>query len=215
MVEYTLAALRATPAVDRIVYVGPVPPQGLTPAPDAALPDQGSMLANLESGLAVARSGRVVVASGDNPFITPEAVRDLLERAPEAALVYPIVPRAAVEARWPGMRRTYARLRDGVFTGGNLILLDKALFQRALPMARKIVALRKKPLALAGTVGWGVLLKLLLGRLTVADVERRAEQLFGMPMRALVTEYPEVGVDADSEEDVRWFEEGDARANRS
>jgi len=119
------------------------------------------------------------------------------------------VPKAAVEARWPGMRRTYARLRDGVFTGGNLILLDKALFERALPMARKIVDLRKKPLALAGTVGWGILFKLLLGRLRVRDVERRAEQLFGMPMRALVTEHPEVGVDADSEEDIRWFEGGD------
>ncbi|ADR35921.1 molybdenum cofactor guanylyltransferase [Oceanithermus profundus] len=215
MVEFTLEALRATPEVDRIVYVGPVPAQGLTPAPDAVLPDQGSLLANLESGLAEARSPRVIVASGDNPFITPEAVRDLLERAPEAALVYPIVPKAAVEARWPGMRRTYARLRDGVFTGGNLILLDKALFVRALPMARKIVALRKKPLALAGTVGWGVLLKLLLGRLAIADVERRAEQLFGMPMRALVTTHAEVGVDADSEEDIRWFEGEDARANGS
>jgi molybdopterin-guanine dinucleotide biosynthesis protein A len=213
MVAYTLEALRATPDVDRIVYVGPVPAQGLEPAPDVVLPDQGSMLANLESALAEAESPRVVVASGDNPFITPEAVRDLLRGAPEAALVYPIVPREAVEARWPGMRRTYARLRDGVFTGGNLILLDKALFVRALPMARKIVALRKKPLALAGTVGWGVLLKLLLGRLAIADVERRAEQLFGLPMRAYVTRFAEIGVDADSEEDIRWFEEEETRAN--
>jgi len=207
LVEFTLEALRATPEVDRIVYVGPVPAQGLAPAPDAVLPDQGSLLANLESGLAEAQSTRVVVASGDNPFITPEAVRDVLERAPkEAALVYPIVPKAAVERRWPGMRRTYARLREGTFTGGNLIVLDKALFERALPMARKIIALRKRPFALAGVVGWGLLFRLLLGRLGIADVERRAEQLFHMPMSALVSEHPEIGVDADSEEDLRWFE---------
>lgn len=215
MVEFTLEALRATPQVERIVYVGPVPSGGLSPAPDVVLPDQGSMLANLEAALAEAGSEQVIVASGDNPFITPEAVRDLLERAPEAALVYPIVPKEAVEARWPGMRRTYARLRDGVFTGGNLILLDKALFTRALPMARRIIALRKRPFALAGTVGWGVLLKLLLGRLRIADVERRAQQLFGVPMRALVTNHAEVGVDADSEEDIRWFEGEVAHAHGS
>ena len=205
MVELTLEALRSAPGVDRIVYVGPVPDRGLDPAPDVVLPDQGGMLNNLESALGAAQTPRVLVASGDNPFITPEAVRDLLERAPEAALVYPIVPREAVERRWPGMRRTYARLREGAFTGGNLILLDQALFGRALPMARKIVALRKKPLALAGLVGWGILFRLLLGRLSVADVERRAERLFGMPMKALETPYAEVGVDADSEEDLRWL----------
>ncbi len=215
MVEYTLEALRATSQINRIIYVGPIPLRGLEPAPDVAIPDQGSMLGNLESALTETRSRRVVVASGDNPFITPAAVRDLLERAPEVALVYPVIPREVVEERWPGMRRTYARLREGVFTGGNLILLDKSLFERALPLARRIVALRKKPLALARTVGWGILLKLLLGRLSIQDVERRAEQLLGVPMRALVTRYAEVGVDADSEEDIRWFEGEAKRANGS
>jgi len=213
MVAYTLEALRATPEVGRVVYVGPAPEGGLSPEPDVLLPDQGSMIANLEAGLAEAVTPRVLVASGDNPFITAEAVRWLLEHAPDAALVYPIVPKEAVEQRWPGMRRTYARLREGTFTGGNLILLDKELFARALPMARKIVALRKNPLALARLIGFGVLFKLLLGRLSVAELEQRAERLFGVPMRALVTPYPEVGVDADEEEDFKWFEGEGSHAN--
>ncbi len=203
MVEYTLEALRGA-GIERIVYAGP--PAELEPAPDVLVPDRGSLIANLEAGIAEARSERLLVASGDNPFITAEAVRWLLDNAPDAALVYPIIPREAVEKRWPGMRRTYARLRDGVFTGGNVIIIDKELFTRALPMARKIIELRKKPLALARLIGFGVLVKLLLGRLTIAELEARAEKLFGVPMRALVTPYPEVGADADSEEDFKWLE---------
>ena len=210
MVEYTLESLRGA-GVERIVYVGP--PAGLDPAPDVLVPDRGSLIANLEAGLAEADSQKVVVASGDNPFITTEAVSWLLQNAPDVALVYPIVPKEAVEKRWPGMRRTYARLRDGVFTGGNIIILDRELFERALPMARKIIELRKKPLALARLIGFGVLVKLLLGRLTIAELEARAEKLFGVPMKALITPYPEVGVDADSEEDFKWLEVGNANGS--
>jgi len=146
--------------------------------------------------------GRVLVATGDIPHLTEEAVRFVLDKAPEAALVYPIVPKEAVEARFPRTKRTYARLREGTFTGGNLLLLDKSLFRKALPLARRVVALRKRPLALARLVGWDVLLKLLLGRLSLAEVEARAQRILGVEARALVTPYPEVGVDVDREEDL-------------
>jgi hypothetical protein len=129
-------------------------------------------------------------------------VRFVLERAPEAALVYPIVPKEAVEARFPGNRRTYARLKEGTFTGGNLLLLDKALFFQALPLARRVVALRKRPLALARLIGLDILLKLLLGRLSLPELEARARRILGVEARALVTPYPEVGVDVDKEEDL-------------
>lgn len=181
------------------IYVGENP--GLAPAPRLTLPDRGSLLENLEAALAHAE-GRVLVATADLPHLTPEAVRFVLERAPQAALVYPIVPREAVEARFPHTRRTYARLREGVFTGGNLLLLEKTLFYRALPLAKQAVALRKKPLALARLIGWDILLKLLLGRLSLGELEARASRILGVEARALLTPYPEVGVDVDREEEL-------------
>ena len=125
-----------------------------------------------------------------------------------------MVPREAVEARWPGMRRTYARLREGRFTGGNLMLLDPALFRGALDMARRVIALRKRPLALARLVGLDILWKLLWGRLAIAEVEARASRILGVPLRALITPYAEVGVDVDKETDLVWLE-GVVDANRA
>lgn len=173
----------------------------LTPPPRLTLPDSGSLLGNLEAALEHVE-GRVLVATADIPHLTAEAVRFVLGKAPEAALVYPIVPKEAVEARFPHTRRTYARLKEGVFTGGNLVLLQKELFYRALPLAKKVVALRKRPLALARLIGLDILLKLLLGRLSLAELEARAGRILGVEAKALITPFPEVGVDVDREEDL-------------
>ncbi len=211
MAAWVLRALKGGGA-DRVAFVGPRGP--LEPAPDLWLEDRGDLLANVEAGLsALTAQGPVLVATADVPLLTPEAVFHLLSVAPPAGLVYPIVPREAVEERFPGMKRTYARLREGTFTGGNLVLLDPALFRRALPVARKVVAWRKNPLRLALLFGPAFLLKLLLGVLSVAELEARAEGIFGVPMRAVVVPYPEIGVDVDKPEDVAFAERALSEGN--
>ncbi len=199
MVAWVLEALRQG-GVETVALVGPRAP--LAPAPELWLEDRGDLLANLEAALRALPPGRVLVATGDVPLITGATVRRLLEEAPEVALVYPIVPKEAVEARFPGMRRTYARLKEGTYTGGNLFLLDPELFYRALPMAKKIVARRKNPLLLAPLFGLGAVFKLLTGRLTIGELEAIAERLFSVPMRAMIFPYPEIGVDVDKPDDL-------------
>lgn len=208
LVEHVLEPLAASGLTTLVV--GPEHP--LHPAPRLHLPDRGGMLENLEAALEVAHSERVLVATGDMPFLSAEAIRYILGQAPRAALVYCAVRKEEIERSFPGMRRTYARLREGSFTGGNVILLDKQLFGSALGLARKVVALRKNPLALAQMVGWGVLFKLLLGRLGIPELEARASRLLGAPARALVVPFAGVGVDLDKEEDLVWLEHGEARA---
>lgn len=206
LVEHVLEPLAASGLTT--VVVGPDHP--LRPAPRLRLPDQGGMLENLEAALEVARSDKVLVATGDMPFLSAEAIRYVLGQAPKAGLVYCVVRKEEIERSFPGMRRTYARLREGSFTGGNVILLDKALFTSALGLARKVVAQRKNPLALAQMIGWGVLLKLLLGRLTIPELEARVSRILGMPARALVVPFAGVGVDIDKEEDLVWLERSEA-----
>ncbi len=204
MASWVLAALREG-GVRRVAFVGPGEP--LDPEPDLRLADTGDLLGNVAAGLeALAGDRPVLVATADVPLLSPEAVGYFLENAPEAALVYPIVPKERVEARFPGMKRTYARLREGTFTGGNLVVLDPGLFKKALPLARKVVRHRKNPLALAGLFGLGTILKLLLGRLSVAELEARGGKILGVPVRAMVVPYPEIGVDVDKPEDVKMVE---------
>lgn len=201
LVEHVLEALRGAGLSS--IYVGPQ--ASLQPPPREELPDQGSLLSNLELALGRIQDHRVVVATGDMPFLTPEAVRYVLDHAPhEAAFVYTAIPKEAVEARFPGMRRTYARLREGRLTGGNLVLLEPSLFLKALPLIRRAIDLRKSPIGLARMIGWGILLRFVLGSLSIPQLEARAQAILGVPVRALIVPFPEIGVDLDEEEDLRW-----------
>jgi molybdopterin-guanine dinucleotide biosynthesis protein A len=202
LVEYTLEALHRSGL--EVILVGPE--ARLNPPPRQRIADQGSMLGNLEAALALAQSQKVLVATADMPFLGPESVRWILGQAPLAGLVYTAIPKPVVEQRFAGMRRTYARTKEGQFTGGNIVLLDKTLFAQALPVIRKAIALRKQPLALAGMIGWGVLLKTLLGQISIPELEARISKLLGMSACALITPYAEVGVDLDREEDLKWLD---------
>ena len=208
MAAYVLRALRDSGRVRRVLYVGPTTPE-IEALTDGRVTDHGTLLSNLEAGVEALRAGglppgeRVLVVTADIPMLGAQAVRDVLDAAPaDAGLIYPVVRREVCEAQYPGVKRTYARLRDGTFTGGNLFLLDPALIGQFLPRLRAILAARKAPLRLAGIVGPGVLLGLLTGRLTVEALEQRVSTLLGVRACALVTPHASIGTDVDKEADL-------------
>lgn len=201
LLEYTLEALAQTGL--EVILVGP--PATLNPPPKISLPDHGSLIANLEAGINAARGEKVLVATGDMPFLSAEAVRWVLQNAPQAGFVYSIIAKNTIEQRFPQMRRTYARIREGSFSGGNIVLIDKKLFFTALPLLKRALELRKSPLALARMIGFVTLLRVLLGQADIAGLEAKVSQIIGVPARALITPYAEVGVDIDKEEDLQWL----------
>ncbi len=205
MVAHVLQALVGSGVIERIVFVGPGG-KDLAPSPDEVIEDQGALLKNLEVALEHLPEGRFLVVTADVPLVNDEAVRWVVENAPNAGLVYPIIPKEAIEARWPGMRRTYVRFVEGVFTGGNLLVVDRTLLRKAMPIIRRVIELRKRPLSLARLVGFPVLLRLIFGRLGLSWMEARASQVVGVSIRALITPHPEIGVDVDKEDDLQFME---------
>ncbi|EYB67098.1 hypothetical protein DEIPH_ctg051orf0002 [Deinococcus phoenicis] len=208
MALHVLRALRASGRVARIAYVGPTTAE-MDPLIDERVTDHGTLLSNLEAGVeALAGAGlapgeRVLVATADIPLVTPGQLGEVLDAAPQAAaLVYPVVRRSDCEQAFPGVKRTYARLRDDTFTGGNIFLLDPRLIGQFLPRLREVLAARKAPLKLAALIGPGILLKLLTRRLTVAELEGRVSTILGVPARALVTGHAAIGTDVDKDGDL-------------
>lgn len=206
LAEYALEAL-AQSGLD-VIFIGPK--ANLYPSPKQSLPDRGGIVENLEAGINAATGEKVLVATGDMPFLTAEAVRWVLANAPQAGFVYCVIRKEDVERRFPGMRRTYARVKEGQFTGGNIALVDKKLFYSALPLLKRALALRKQPLALAQMIGFGTLLRVILGQADIGGLEARVSRIVGVPVRGLITPYAEVGADLDKEEDLVWLEGGAA-----
>src|SRR5207249_831345 len=124
MVGYVLSALEDAASAGEAVVVGPA---ALSPAlRGTRLVLEGpDLLFNIVAGLsALPGDGPALLLTSDIPFLTGIAVDDFIERSLStgADLCYPIISESASLTQFPGMRRTYARLREGRFTGGNMML---------------------------------------------------------------------------------------------
>lgn len=212
MALHVLRALHGSERVGRVAYVGPTLP-AMDSLIDMRVTDHGTLLGNLEAGVEALTAGglapgeRVLVVTADIPLMTGAQLAQVLDAAPpEAGLVYPVVRRADCEQAFPGVRRTYARLREDTFTGGNVFLLDPRLVGQFLPRLREVLRARKSPLKLAGLIGPGILLKLLTRRLTVPELEERVSRILGVPARALITPHAAIGTDVDQDADLHLAE---------
>jgi molybdopterin-guanine dinucleotide biosynthesis protein A len=225
MVSWVLEALAAASSLERIVLVGA---EGLSDAPGVRQQLRGGsdLIETIERGVgACPGAGYVLLVSADVPALTAEGIDAFVRAGRELAadLVYPIIPRAANEVRFPGIRRTYLRLADGVFTGGNLFLVrpDALLQQREL--VRRAYAARKRPFRLAWMLGWRTLWRLWRGRLSVEEAEAAVSRLLGIQARAVVTDHAELGADVDHVADLeamgayleRRIQHGDTETQRA
>ncbi|NLZ37979.1 MAG: NTP transferase domain-containing protein [Firmicutes bacterium] len=208
MLEFVITALRQVSEVNRIAVVGPQAEltalaekfTGLT-----VVPEGKNIVENVQRGAAALQAKQhFLVASADIPFLTAAAVEDFLAscRPYTADLYYPIVRRIDNEGRFPGVKRTYAKLRDGEFTGGNIFLVSPNCLERVLPRLEQFFALRKSPLRLAATLGWGFVFKFLTQRLTIAELEKRFSVLFAVDGKAVISGFPEIATDVDKPSDL-------------
>lgn len=207
LVARTIAPLRAVARIERVIAVVPEAARS-SPAlaqADETRADGARMADSLRSGLAGLEPDHLVlVLAADLPVLTREALDDFLDRADaaQADIVYACVERRAHEARFPDVPHTWARLREGTFCGGGCI----ALRPRALPALEhfldRLGKARKNPFALATVFGWDVVARFALGRLRIAEIERRASSRVGITVRAAICAYPEIAVNVDRTSDV-------------
>lgn len=222
MVDYVLQAVRGASGVGRVCLVGSEKLCSLyRDREDLILAPAGNeVLESLANGLQVLNPREwVLVATADIPLVTPAMISDFLARCQEkpADFYYAILRRETNEARFPGTRRTYVRLREGVFCGGNLFLVRPEVVVEGIRRGAAIAALRKNPLGLARLIGPGFILKLLFHRLSLAEAETKFSQLLGLTGVTVISPYAEVGVDVDKEEDLALVKaalETEARGER-
>lgn len=211
MIEYVIDAIKASEFIDKIVISGPLDKlqeiygghQELT------FVQQGeTTIQSLLNALDVLPSfeEKILIVTGDVPLLTTQAVNDFicscLKR--EEDLFYPIVSRENNERKYPGIERTYVNLREGLFTGGNIMLLNPRIIEKCAPIAEDLVSLRKKPISLACYIGWGILFRYLLGRLSLKDAEERVSNMLGIKGVGIISSYPEIGIDVDKLSDLEY-----------
>lgn len=218
MVSYVVSAVCGCEDIDKSVIVGPKEVQQVD-GQTRFVCSNGPLLDNLMAGMAgFDDSEMMLVITADVPLVTSEMIKDFIHRCSllEADFYYSVVQRQVIQTKYPNVQRTYARIHDGTFTGGNLALVNVGAARRSVSQAADWISNRKNVFKLAGKLGIGLILKFLLGRITMVDVEHRVSELFGIRAKAVVTPYAEIGVDVDKPSDFELVESVIAhRGNKS
>lgn len=210
MIEYVVDALRESPSIGRIVALVPADAQSeawVSKVDDVLLAKD--FIANIRAGLdslgsKTDASSKVFLTSCDIPLVSPEAIEDFISRChrEEAEIYYAIIPKDVIMARYPETKRTYATLREGTFTGGNVSLVSPTALQNNFELLEKAYNLRKSPFKLVQTLGFNFIIKFVSRRLSLADAEKRVTDLLDARGKAIATPYPEIGIDVDKQVDL-------------
>lgn len=180
MITYVIDALRSSNHVGKIAVVGESSRlNSLDTHIDIIIEGTGTMLNNIAAGVKYfQKDSMLLISTCDIPLITGESVSDFIKSSLElkADICYPIISRTTCQLAFPEARRTYATLREGQFTGGNLFMLNPAILDRCLYIAEQMIEYRKSPAKMSRVLGLPFLIKLATGRLSIEEVENRVSR---------------------------------------
>ena len=107
-----------------------------------------------------------------------------------------------VHARYPDSGRTWIRLRDGAYKGGNLFALFSPRAALATEFLRRIERFRKRPWRLVAALGPLTLTRFALGRLDLADALAAVSRVVGVRVDSVDMPFAECALDVDRPEDL-------------
>lgn len=145
----------------------------------------------------------LVVTTADHALLRAEWVAALIAGTPAGAdVTVMLAERARVEADAPPSRRTWLRFADGHWSGCNLFYLATPQAARAIDLWRLVEANRKRPWRIVARLGPGLLLRFLLGRLTLADAIGTLGRKAGIVAAVVPAPHGLAAVDVDTPADL-------------
>lgn len=216
MLKRIIECLWSAQVVKEALVVGPVAHSPWPLPPGIAWVQGGENLSqSLQIGWeALRRRGvgnreYILLLSGDMPLLSPRHLQEFLTDCQgEHDAYYPIVRQEDNDRLYPGVRRTYVRLAEGTFTGGNVFLIRAGVMDNCMDLLERFISARKQPWRLARLLGPTFLWRWWRQTLTIADIARKLQQLTGFSGQAVICPHPEIALDLDKEEDWLWLEKG-------
>lgn len=215
MLERVLSALRSSAAIGRIRCVTPRDAmEGAFGARVSELCDDvvapgGCLIDSVLNGFAGLGDDIALLVATDIPLVTSRAVDAFAVRLAGVAcdIGYGFVSKRSHDGRFPRLRHTWVRLREGTFCGGGISAIRASVAENVAALLRRVAAARKSPLRLAAIFSPQLILRLLAGKVSIAELERRADQLTGLRCRGIACDEPEIAANVDCLADLHTIEE--------
>ena len=219
MVLRVLDALVEAREIDSLIVCGPS---------EAFLPHEPELLALITAGRvswtqpqatpsssayqvldSLSHEAPVLVTTADHAFLSAKIVDYFCcqARAADCDVVVGLASHEEVMRAYPQSRRTATRLREGGFCSCNLFAFLTPHARRAAEFWQRCERNRKKPWRMMGAIGWVVVLRYLLGKLSLQEGLGRLSTRMNVKAGAVILPFPEAAVDVDTVSDWRLVEE--------
>jgi len=150
----------------------------------------------------------ILVTTADHALLTAEMVDYFLGEAQQvgADVAVGLVPYSLVAASYPHSKRTVTRFSGGGFCGSNLFVLFTPKAMRIVEFWSHIERERKHPLRLIRTLGGVVLVRYVLGWLSLSDALARLGRRLDLRVKEILLPFPEAAIDVDNPDDLALAE---------
>jgi len=208
IIEYIVDALNNSENIDRILVVGPK--NKLHPyigkKVEEILNSGKSILENMEIGLNYFNStDNLLLLASDIPLITPEAIDEFLRICTKrkAQIGYPMITKENIVKKYPETKRTYIKMKEGTFCGGNIAFFKPEVFFQNKKLIKELFDNRKDTWKYVKILGLKFILKFLFKTLTFEEIEKRVTDVLGYNSIAAEISYPEIMIDLDKTSDLK------------
>ena len=204
LAQWVLDALAAAQGIGRVLLVGPPELAALEYAGELErVPSSGDLVDNLYAGIERLleldpATEHAAYCWSDIPLVTGPILDLFLAGTVgwvdvEAGLV----PREELEERFPEVKEQWLWFREGAFVAADFGVFRPRMAAAMRQHLEGLAPNRKSPLKQAWSVGPGLLLSYLLGRLSFRGLEERLERRYAIRARIQRVEDPELGLDVD------------------
>ncbi len=147
----------------------------------------------------------LLYATSDLPYVTAGAAADFIARVAPGALAVALTEFDAFAARFPGAPPSYGITLAGErVVNGGLFSIPSGAAEKLAVIAGRFFDARKRPWRMASVVSPLVLIRFMLGRLSVAHLETLAARTLNVPAVAVRGCAPELAFDVDTDAEYRY-----------
>lgn len=209
MVDLVLKSVNKSDSVEKVVVIGPKNQleKNLSADYDLLLDNNDTLAENVIKGASyLNQNGEVLVITGDIPLLTSEAIDDFISRSKKqepAGVYYSLIKKETIEKSYPQSSRTYFKLKEGTFTGGNVALMKTKKIQENIDTINEVTSLRKSPWQLVRLLGLKCLCKFIAGKLSLEDIQERFQEILDIKGFFIISPFAEIGIDVDKVEDLK------------
>lgn len=146
----------------------------------------------------------LLVTTADNPLIQPEWINYFLKEAESSQcdLAIGIALKEQIKHDVPNTKRTYIKLADGSFSGCNIFYFRTPKSVQVAKLWQKLESYRKKPFKMGYFLGYTVILRYILHRLTRNALKKRIYKLTKVKTHFVLMPWGQAAVDVDKPEDL-------------